>query len=505
MHKQEERFAQHDYLCNPIFLRGILLKKLFRFIFSSAVILLPASQAFSWGSQTHKFINEHSVVHLPPSMSLFINNSQFLRDHAPDADTRKSSDPTESPKHFIDIEDYPEYATGTLSHNYDSLVQAHGLSFVTNIGTVPWAAIWSMDSLTAALRRLDTASALQFAADLGHYVADGHQPLHVTSNYDGQKTGNGGIHSRYESSMMNTYLSTITITPTQVHYVEKPIDFVFNYIYGAHVYVDSILAGDTYAKTQSGGSYNAVYYTALWAKTGALTQKQVQDATVDLADLYYTAAVNAGIISPPKEYFAFSVSSLSFGNVLLGSSRVDSFYVANTGSAVLTIDSVKTATTLFAITPASATINPSDSAKFYVLFSPIATESVKDTAFFYDNAGGSPHEIMLDGNGTLTAVGAQLVMPHAFSLSQNYPNPFNPTTQIRFETPVSGFVVLKVFDAIGREVAILVNEQKLPGTYEVQFDGSKFASGVYFYRLQVTKEFFGAGNYTAIKKLTLLR
>jgi hypothetical protein len=479
-------------------LKGIFLKNFFRFIFCFAVILFPASQAFSWGSATHKFINEHSVVHLPPSMSLFINNAQFLRDHAPDADTRKSSDPTESPKHFIDIEDYPEYATGTLSHNYDSLVLKYGISKVTSIGTVPWAAIWAMDSLTAALKRADTASALQFAADLGHYVADGHQPLHVTSNYDGGQTGNNGIHSRYETSMMATYLNSIIITPTSVHYIGKPIDFVFNYIYGAHVYVDSILAADTYAKAQSGGSYNATYYAALWAKTGALTQKQVQDATVDLADLYYTAAVNAGIVSPPPAYFATSLSNLSFGSVLLGSSGVDSFYVGNTGATVLTIDSVKTATTLFAITPASAAINPSDSAKFYISFSPVTAEEAKDTALFYDNSDGSPHTIALDGNGTLTAMKTHSDMPREFSLSQNYPNPFNPSTHLRFTIADFGMVTLKVYDLLGREVATLVNERKSPGTYDVQFNGSALPSGVYFYRLE-------SGSLVETKRMVLLR
>ncbi len=478
--------------------KGVFLKNFFRYIFYCAIILLPASQAFSWGSATHKFINEHSVVHLPSSLSLFINNAQFLRDHAPDADTRKNSDPTESPKHFIDIEDYPEYATGTLSHNYDSLVLAHGLSFVTNIGTVPWAAIWAMDSLTAALKRADTASALQFAADLGHYVADGHQPLHVTSNYDGRQTGNNGIHSRYESSMMSTYLNTITITPTSVHYVEKPIDFVFNYIYGAHVYVDSILAGDTYAKAQSGGSYNATYYAALWAKTGMLTRKQVQDATVDLADLYYTAAVNAGIISSPSAYFSISLLDISFGNVLLGSSGVDSFYICNTGAAMLTIDSVKTATALFAITPASATINPSDSAKFYISFSPVTADEVKDTALFYNNSDGSPQIIALDGNGTLTAVKTHSDMPREFSLSQNYPNPFNPTTRLRFTIARAGFVTLKVYDMLGREIATLVNEQKSSGTYDAQFNGSTLPSGVYYCRLE-------SGSLVSTKRMVLLR
>ncbi|HEY5123726.1 MAG TPA: T9SS type A sorting domain-containing protein [Ignavibacteria bacterium] len=101
-------------------------------------------------------------------------------------------------------------------------------------------------------------------------------------------------------------------------------------------------------------------------------------------------------------------------------------------------------------------------------------------------------------------------IPSEFSLFQNYPNPFNPTTKIKFEIPLSkveeppwrwgrqGVVSLKVFDILGKEVATLVNEQLIPGNYEVTFDGSKFASGVYFYQLR-------SGEFVAIKKLILLK
>jgi len=78
-------------------------------------------------------------------------------------------------------------------------------------------------------------------------------------------------------------------------------------------------------------------------------------------------------------------------------------------------------------------------------------------------------------------------IPSAFALYQNYPNPFNPTTKIMFDIPPSPLeragVRLIIYDILGREVTILVNEQLKPGTYEVEFDGSGFASGVYFYKL----------------------
>ncbi len=93
--------------------------------------------------------------------------------------------------------------------------------------------------------------------------------------------------------------------------------------------------------------------------------------------------------------------------------------------------------------------------------------------------------------------------PADFSLSQNYPNPFNPTTTILFSLPVYSYVVIKVYDILGREIATLVNEEKAPGSYEVKFNahsngGNNLASGIYFYRIT-------AGSFTATKKFVLLK
>jgi len=89
-------------------------------------------------------------------------------------------------------------------------------------------------------------------------------------------------------------------------------------------------------------------------------------------------------------------------------------------------------------------------------------------------------------------------LPSKFALHQNYPNPFNPFTVISYDIPTVSNVMLKVYDMLGREVATLVNEVKSPGTYEVQFDASHLASGIYFYKLT-------AGNFTSVKKLILMK
>ena len=85
-----------------------------------------------------------------------------------------------------------------------------------------------------------------------------------------------------------------------------------------------------------------------------------------------------------------------------------------------------------------------------------------------------------------------------FKLDQNYPNPFNPTTSIKFELPKSSHISLSVYDVLGREVSVLVNEKMEAGIHEVKFDGANVASGVYFYRLQT-------GDLVQSKRLLLLK
>lgn len=89
-------------------------------------------------------------------------------------------------------------------------------------------------------------------------------------------------------------------------------------------------------------------------------------------------------------------------------------------------------------------------------------------------------------------------LPKSFGLSQNYPNPFNPTTRIDYQLPNDAHVTIKVYDVLGREVATLVDGQQTAGYHEVSFNGASLASGIYFYKMT-------AGNYTAVKKLMLLK
>ncbi len=107
----------------------------------------------------------------------------------------------------------------------------------------------------------------------------------------------------------------------------------------------------------------------------------------------------------------------------------------------------------------------------------------------------------VDFNGDFTyskTIEVTIGLPKEYSLSQNYPNPFNPVTTINYQIPKDGFVSLKVYDILGKEIATLVNSDKAQGKYTVEFDGSRFASGMYIYKLQ-------SGDFVETRKMMLLK
>lgn len=284
--------------------KGDHVRKILSAIGVLIVVAFLYEDASGWGANGHRFINRNAVYHLPGQMLLFIQDSSFFAQHASDADGRVNSSDTsmyaEAPRHYLDIDDYPDFHN--LPRSMDTLIALYGWERVKDNGTLPWATQWNMDSLVNQLRRGDWTRAYLTASDVGHYAGDAHHPLHNTKNYNGQYSNNYGIHSRYESSMINTYLSQLYITPDSAHYVADKSNFIFDYILHSNSLVDTVLHGDTYAKAASGwngsGTPPASYYAALWSYTGVITLAQMQRATEVLANLWYTAWVDAGLIVP---------------------------------------------------------------------------------------------------------------------------------------------------------------------------------------------------------------
>lgn len=250
----------------------------------------------SWGSKGHKKISQNTAAALPAQLSFLIPSwTNFIASHASDADYRKNDDPDESPRHYIDIDNYPEFVqNGSISQDYDSVVAKYGYNFVIDQGILPWTTLRVFDSLKSCFQRGDWNRSALYAADLGHYVGDGHMPLHITRNYNGQMTGQSGIHSRYETSMVTKYESQLTYTADSAQFINDVSGFVFDYLYRDYTFVDSILAADDHARLTTGSTSSDAYYQALWSRSGNFTITLMRNGSNALASLIYTAWVQAG-------------------------------------------------------------------------------------------------------------------------------------------------------------------------------------------------------------------
>lgn len=258
------------------------------------ILVFSVSLFYGWGVSGHKIINRKIVLSFPVSMNPFMYWRDSLAAHGSDADYRKSVDPNESPRHYIDIDNYPEFlSTGRIPQTLDSLIMLHGYTFVIENGILPFAIIATVDSVKNYFLAHNWQMAMLKAADLGHYTGDGHNPLHITRNYNGQYTNQYGIHSRYETTMINRDSGNIIYGGDSIEYVSNVSQFVFNFIYQNYPYVDSVLRADSIAYSLA-GYYNITYYQHLWNLAGNFTTLLFKNSSNFTASLIYTAWVNAG-------------------------------------------------------------------------------------------------------------------------------------------------------------------------------------------------------------------
>ena len=250
----------------------------------------------SWGSVGHRIINQHAPASFPSEMNfLRASWTTILADNASVADERKAWDNTESPKHYINIDNYNEFVLyGKIPMTEDSVKDLHGITFLMVNGILPWATIAAFDSVKACFQRNDFNKASLFAADLGHYIGDGHMPLHITKNYDGQYTSQDGVHSRYETHLIGKYSTDIIYPDDPAQFIENVPGFIFTYLYYDYLYKDSVLLADMYATFDAGSTSSNAYYQAFWDHSGTFTIALFKNASWSLASLIYTAWVEAG-------------------------------------------------------------------------------------------------------------------------------------------------------------------------------------------------------------------
>jgi hypothetical protein len=178
-----------------------------------------------------------------------------------------------------------------------------------------------------------------------------------------------------------------------------------------------------------------------------------------------------------------------------------SYYLAvmNYGTANLNVTSATSSIPQFTVESIASPIASGQMGYIRIKFKPIANYTTYNGTLTITNSD-SPITVNLKGvsKGPIGIQSISNEVPKETKLFQNYPNPFNPTTYIKYQIANNSFVTLKIFDALGKEVATLVNEQLQAGVYEVPFSNNQYSSGVYYYKLET-------GNYSKTNKFIILK
>ncbi len=172
---------------------------------------------------------------------------------------------------------------------------------------------------------------------------------------------------------------------------------------------------------------------------------------------------------------------------------------SGTSTVNVSINQAKNSSPQFFTMPVQIKIKTSAGDTLFTVFN---NQSIQSFSFVVNGNVSSiqfdPNNYILKNSTVAVGIDDEKLVLDKFELYQNYPNPFNPETVIRYQLPTKSFVSLKIFDVLGKEVAVLVNEENEAGFHQLKFDGSKLSSGIYFYILQ-------AGNFSSGKKLLLLK
>lgn len=276
-------------------------------------VLFAAPPVFAWGGRTHEIINRRAAEALTgPAGDAFRPLAVSLGRHASDADERKRSDPDEPRRHYFDADAFDAPPFDNIPRTFEGMERKYGPTEAKSFGTAPWAIEECYRMLVLSLQRGDWASAGAWAADLGHYVGDTHQPLHCTLNYDGQKTGHHGVHIRYEVHTLDEHLREEMLPRVEgvAPFQGGLVDGCLAWMTDAYAGVNPLLAADAAARAIDPGT-GAAYRAALWEGTQDLTIRQVDRAIRDLAALYLRAWEEAGSPAGPAQPVVFQAQSIA--------------------------------------------------------------------------------------------------------------------------------------------------------------------------------------------------
>ncbi len=276
-----------------------------------AILAVPAP-ARAWGFEAHKFIVSRAIDILPePIRPFFEANRAFIVERAIDPDLWRNAGFTEEPpNHFLDLDAYGPYPFKDLPRNYDEAVKKHGIDKLRDNGLLPWRTHEMAGRLVRGFEALHKngpyarSDITYFSAIIGHYVADSHVPLHAVLNYNGQQTGQTGVHNRWEDELFVRYQAKLTIAPGRLQRIQNERDFVFDTLLESSQLVPAVLAADKEA-IGNRDAYDAQYFDAFLARTRPVLEKRLNDAITAVASIISSAWEQAGkpalpVKAPPR-------------------------------------------------------------------------------------------------------------------------------------------------------------------------------------------------------------
>lgn len=278
-------------------------------IFIGLSLFLAALDAPDWGFFGHRQINRLAVYTLPAGMAGFYKkHAEYLEEASVNPDRRRYSVPEEGPRHYIDLEGYGDSAIWNLPrYEREARVQL-GLDSMLAHGSLPWHLFLMYSRLRDAFLVSDPTAILRLSAELGHYIADAHVPLHTTVNYDGQFTRQEGIHALWESRLPELFFEEYRFWVGRATYVENVQLRAWEIVAHTRTLVDSVLAIDRqlqatfreakYSFETKGRQtqrvvsrpYAAAYHDAL----NGMVERQMRASVKALGDFWYTAWVDGG-------------------------------------------------------------------------------------------------------------------------------------------------------------------------------------------------------------------
>lgn len=286
-------------------------KHYFRLVTVFVLVCCCSTNSFGvWGFFAHKRINRLAIMTLPPELFPFYKKHiRYITENAINPDARRYVVEGEAPKHYIDIDVYGDSAIYKMPRKWKEAVAKYSEDTLKAYGIAPWNVHWMKFKLTEAFKLGDAKEVLRLSAEIGHYIADANVPLHTTENYNGQLTGQVGIHGFWESRLPELYSDDYNYFFDDAQYIDNPLDAAWEAVTHAHMALDSVLSYERKLTLKLGEAKKYSFETRngqnvkVYSKAFSHAFHQVLDGQVErqmrasiqmVGNFWYTCWVDAG-------------------------------------------------------------------------------------------------------------------------------------------------------------------------------------------------------------------